>query len=169
MRNLFCAALLLFAVSAAADEKRDAALAMVSRLGGTVTLDGTKVVKVDLKKTAATDDDIALLAALPELRELNVFRTAMTDKGLAALEDLEHLETLLMGGTKVTDAGLAALLDHPRLKKISVFDTQIGDAAIPHLAKLGALRVLVIGKSKVTEEGAKRLQAAIAGLSFTEL
>jgi hypothetical protein len=114
------------------------AIAMIARLGGTIS-----PTKVDLHKSQVTDEDLALLAAMPDLQELdlrltnvtdagvkhlhdlrklrflNLFRTQMTDAGLASLQPLGELETLLIGGTKVTDAGLVALQAHPHLRKLS--------------------------------------------------
>ena len=80
----------------------------------------------------------------------------------------EALETLLIGGTKVTDGGIVHLKSHPKLKKLSLFDTQVGDAGVARLTFLSDLEVLLIGKSRVTEEGAKALQKELPRLRFTE-
>jgi len=174
----------------------DAAIAWVSKLGGTVETSpdrpGKPVIKVDLHGTAVQDSDLEALAALPELetldlrltkigdagvahlrtltklRFLNLFRTGLSDDGLVPLEGVHDLETLLIGGTRVTNSGMSRLAAFKKLKKLSVFDTQVGDAGLAPLATLPRLEVLLVGKSKVTDEGKRRIEAARPGLKFTE-
>lgn len=76
---------------------------------------------------------------------------------------------MLIGGTGVTSTGLATLHGHPTLRKLSIFDTAVDDAGVPHLRTLASLRVLLIGKSKISEAGAAQLQKANPALSFTEM
>ena len=184
--------ILLCAFPAAAELSRVEALAAIERLGGVVTADGALVRKVDLSKTATADADLAILAALPELLELdlrftkvtddgvgqvarlknlrflNLFRTVVSDRGLQQLSSLTELDTLLIGGTKITSGGLAALRPLSHLRKVSVFDTAVDDAGVEHLKSIASLRVLLIGKSKITENGSAALTASIPELSFTE-
>jgi hypothetical protein len=200
-RLLWSVVLLCFAVTAFAHHtpeheraaNRARALAMVTRLGGTITggTDGQPVTKIDLHKSAVTDADVALLASVSELEELdlrltsvtdagiaplhdltklrflNLFRTPITDAGVASLAPLHELETLLIG-TKVTDAGLAAVAAHPKLRKLSLFDTQVTDAGLKQLEGLSGLRVLLVGNSSVTPEGTARLQTVLPQVSFKE-
>jgi len=175
---------------------RDRAVAAVEKLGGTVEVDETRpgrpVVGVDLSRSAATDADLVLLEALPDLevldlrltsigdagvahlrgskalRFLNLFRTRLTDAGLDHLTGNAGLETLLVGGTRVTDGGLARLAAFPRLRKLSVFDTQVGDAGLEHLRGLSRLETLLLGKSRVTAAGRERLSAALPNVRFEE-
>ncbi len=169
------------------------AAAEIEKLGGKVEFNADKyVVKVDLNNARITDADlkkleifselewldlritqigdegVSHLAALRNLKFLNLFRTNLTDKGLANLQGLTQLETLLIGGTKISDEGLKNLERLAKLKKISVFRTNVSDAGLKHLEKLPALEILLIGESKITEEGAKSLQKVLPALRFSE-
>lgn len=169
--------------------------AMVTRLGGTFEVEGPEatLVKIDLHRTEVADEDLAILAAIESLRELdlrltkitdagvrhlggltrletlNLFRTNVTDEGLAMLTGLRALRTLLIGGTGVTDEGLESLRGFDHLRKLSVFDTAVSDGGIPFLGSLPSLEILLIGKSKITEAGAAELQRRNPRLSFREM
>ena len=175
---------------------REAAVALVEKLGGQVETDSTRpgnpVIKVDLHGTKVTDADLAVIASLTDLEQLdlrlttigdegvvhlkglkrlrflNLFRTRTGDAGLKTIGGLPDLETLLIGGTRITNEGLAHVSRLARLKKLSVFDTQIGDAGLDHLTKLSHLETLLIGKSKISDDGVKRIQAALPKIRFSE-
>jgi hypothetical protein len=84
-------------------------LAMVKRLGGTVTKVEKTVTKIDLHKTAVTDSDVAMLLSIGELQELDLRQTSVTDEGIAPLHDLKQLRVLRVGESRVTAAGSARL------------------------------------------------------------
>ena len=73
-----------------------------------------------------------------------------------------------LGWGKWTDQGLVNLKSFGKMRKISVCDTQLTDAGMTHLSKLARLEVVWLGKSRVTEEGMKALQAALPKVKFTE-
>ena len=52
---------------------------------------------------------------------------------------------------------------------MSVFDTAVSDGGIPFLGSLPSLEILLIGKSKITEEGAAELQRRNPRISFREM
>ena len=161
----------------------------VSRLGGTVETESGVIVKIDLHETQVTDDDLEFLHGLTSLRYLdlrrtgvgdaaadhlrdlhsletvNLFRTRLGDAGLRTVGSLRSLRTLFLGGTEITDDGLAALSNLTQLRKLSVFDTAISDAGLVHLQSLPQLEVLLIGRSKITEDVAR---AALPRVRFTE-
>jgi predicted alpha/beta superfamily hydrolase len=166
--------------------------ALVARLGGTVVVSDGAIAKVDLHETAITDEDLAFLAQLPELRELdlrltkigdraldhlrglrkletlNVFRTGISDEGLARLRQLTELRTLLMGGTRVTSAGLARLDTQTKLRKLSLFRTAVDDSGVVHLKRLPGLEVVLVGGSTITEAGMNDLCAWKPEIKFGE-
>ena len=154
-----------------------------------------RIRRVDLHATAVTDADLARLAALPALRDLealdlrlttvgdsamssvrrfkklrflNLFRTRVGDAGLAALRPLAGLDTLLIGGTRVTDDGLRHLRRFERLSRLSLFDTGVTDAGLPHLDPLRRLEVVLVERSRITPAGVARLRAAHPGLRTAE-
>lgn len=61
---------------------------------------------------------------------------------------------------------MAALRPLSHIHKISVFDTGIDDAAVEHLKTMTSLRILLIGRSKITESGSAALTAAIPGAAL---
>lgn len=151
--------------------------------------------RVDLHGTAVTDADLAGLAALPALRDiealdlrltgvgdsamvhvrrfkrvrfLNLFRTRVGDEGLATLRPLAALDTLLIGGTRVTDSGVRHVARFKRLSRLSLFDTTVGDAGLNELAPLGRLEVVLVSQSRVTESGKAALLRSHPRVRFTE-
>ena len=174
-----------------AEEKR--AAAEIEKLGGKVEWNANReVVKVDLNNAKITDSDLkhlekfteiewldvrvtpigdegaAHLSNLRKLKYLNISRTNLSDKGLASLRGLTELETLFLGTTKVTDEGLKSIERFSKLRKLSVFRTAVTDAGLTSIEKLPALEIFVFGQSKVSESGAKALQAKMPKLKFTE-
>jgi hypothetical protein len=51
---------------------------------------------------------------------------------------------------------------------VSVFRTAVSDAGIKSLEKITSLEVLLIGESKITDEGTKSLQSKLPKIKFTE-
>jgi hypothetical protein len=172
-------------------------IAIVTQLGGTVTREisrtGDVIVKVDLHETQITDAQLAHIATLTDLRELdlrkapnitdagivhlrgmvkleklNLFRTQLSDAGISHLANMHVLDTLLIGGTRISERGVEQLAKLPKLRKLSLFDTQVGDSAVPALQKFPSLEVVLVGRSRITDDGQRALQAAKPTLKFTE-
>ncbi|HUP47005.1 MAG TPA: alpha/beta hydrolase-fold protein [Thermoanaerobaculia bacterium] len=168
---------------------RALAVKEVSRLGGTIEMEGDAIVKIDLHETGVTDGDLHFLRGLTSLRYLdlrltgvgdtaaehvaglanletmNFFRTRLSDAGLRKLAALTSLRTLLIGGTRITDEGLASLSEMKQLRKLSVFGTGVSDAGLVHLRLLPRLEVLLLGGSRLTEEAAR---SALPRVRFSE-
>ena len=174
-------------------EKEKATAAAIEKLGGKVEFNQSGgVIKVDLNNAKITDSDLKLLERFPELewldvrvtpigdegvthirnlkklKFLNIARTNVGDKGLESLRGLTELETLLMAHTKFSDKGLRNLEQLKKLRKLSLFKTAASDAATKYLEKLPSLDILIIGGSKITEEGAKAMVKARPKISFSE-
>jgi len=66
-----------------------------------------------------------------------------------------------IAGTKVTDACLTALEGFPALNELVIDETQIGDAGVAKLQALPSLGRLRVANSRVTAEGAKRLNQVL--------
>jgi hypothetical protein len=56
-----------------------------------------------------SDAGLTHIAALPNLKELDLRGTNVTDEGLARLARLKNLNRVWLSGTRVTDAGVADL------------------------------------------------------------
>lgn len=115
--------------------------------------------------------DLALLAGLPALREVMIWRDgesrsehqrvpAPTDADLECLASLKQLETLRIGGWSApyTDAGVAQLVQLPRLKHLHLIQAQrISDTAMQSVARMPALESLNITYTHITDEGLANL------------
>ena len=113
----------------------------VEQLGGKTRSDKGHVVKIDLRKTGATDNDLAGIRQFVMLDRL-ALPPAATDAGLRHLEGLPNLTSLDLQNTQVTDQGLEVLKTMPKL-----------------------LQVYIHG-SKVTPEGEEALKAAMPQLTI---
>jgi internalin A len=70
-----------------------------------------------------SDDDLALLAGLPELEELTLNCDKISDAGLAHLKNAPKLRCLTlaeMDGQRITDAGLEHLTQMKQLRKLAI-------------------------------------------------
>ena len=83
---LVCCSILTIAPWASADEATNKAVEYVEKLGGKVVrvgeMPGETVVAVDLSGVKITDRDLKELAALKDLKLLDLSRTEVTDAGL---------------------------------------------------------------------------------------
>jgi hypothetical protein len=88
------------------------------------------IVSVDASDSQTNDQDLALIAALKDLQELDLTNTAVTDAGLQHLTRISSLQKLWLDGTKVTDKGLDSLKQLPNLIKVSFTSTEVSDSSI---------------------------------------
>jgi hypothetical protein len=143
------------------------AVARIRGLGGDIRVDegrtGRPVVAVDLHTRLVTDDDLACLTSLPELRFLGLTDTAITDDGLRLLRGLANLEELALASPGVTDAGLVHLKDARNLKELSLGCPGVTDAGLGHLERLTGLRELDVGGTRISDAGLARLRRALPG------
>lgn len=99
-----------------------------------------------------------VLARLPKLRRLGLWRSEVTVSGLAELRNCRSLTHLELNGTMIGDAGLAEIVECRSLTYLRVEDTKVTDAGLVHLAKLPQLETLWIGENQgVTDEGLKTI------------
>ena len=106
---------------------------------------------------AAADADIAPLADLTALEDLDLGSSYITDAGLVPLTRLTRLRRLRLSGSYVTDAGLVAFGRLPRLERLELADDPgITDIGLRVLARLPSLRSLDVGRTGVTAAGVAR-------------
>lgn len=103
-----------------------------------------KVVDLNLGSTKVTDAGMKVVAALAELRRLDLHLTAVGDAGVAELKGLAKLEYLNLYGTKVGDAGLKSVASLASLKKLYLWQTPVTDAGVAELQK--ALPTLAVNR-----------------------
>ena len=141
------------------------AIAEIEKSGGAVrTLaqnDDRLDVSFQLQGAAVTDKDLAPLAQLKKVTNLNLARTSITDAGLGALARHTGLVQLHLEMTKVTDSGLARLKPLENLEYLNLYGTAVTDAGLDHLSGLAKLKNLYLWQTKVTPAGAAKLKAAL--------
>jgi len=104
-----------------------------------------------------TDDEMAGIAALQTVNEMEIVATKLTDAGLASIAKLRNLEVLhLDGTTKMTDEGLKALATLPNLRHLRLTGP-FTDRGVQYLASLPSLKVLWLESPRVSEESLRHL------------
>ena len=118
------------------------------------------VTSLDLGNSSQlTDDGVARLARMPQLRELSLggLKGIFTDKGLAILRHLPALRSFhLAWQQRVSDDGLSHLAACDDIEDVDLMGTFSGDATLRALAGKRSLRRLKTGRS-VTDAGISAL------------
>lgn len=117
--------------------------------------------RLHLRDSGVTDEGLVHLRGLTELEELTLECPAVTDAGLIHLRDLHNLRLLSLEGTQVTGAGLEHLAKHSQLRKLYLSDSQLTDEGLEQLANFDQLATLTLSKTQVTGEGVERLRKAL--------
>jgi mono/diheme cytochrome c family protein/YHS domain-containing protein len=156
-------------VDAAGQAAIDAAVAELKKRGavvGAVAADTPALdVNLSLLRDKVGDAELALLAPLASrLVWLNVSRTAVTDQGREHLARLVQLRRLHAAITQWGDAAFAATAGMPHLEFVNAYGTQLGDAGLAALAKLPKLARVYAWQSKVSADGARAAVAAAPSL-----
>jgi hypothetical protein len=98
-----------------------------------------------------TDDGLAKLVVLSNLRSLSFFHPSFGMKGFdgrgfAALKGLPRLQRLTIAGTPFSDQGMAAIAMIPQLQDFRTWHTYQTGAGNAALAKLPKLKTLWLGQ-----------------------
>lgn len=104
----------------------------IEQLGGKTRSDQGQVVMVALRKSRATDNDLAILRQFPALDRVSL-PPATTDAGLKHLEGMANLTSLDLQNTQVSDEGLTVLKTLPKLTQVYVHGSRITDAGAASL------------------------------------
>jgi hypothetical protein len=101
-----------------------------------------------------TDADLALLTALPDLRELTLAdRRNITDAGLVHLAQLRDLRVLDLKGTLVIGPGLRHLQSLSTLEGLSLANSPLTDEGLQFLTHLSNLRWLHLSSTNISDDG----------------
>ena len=114
---------------------------------------------LDLSYNPFTDQGMAGLANLKELRRLMLRDTLVTDEGLKYLADLDHLEEIDLSGTRVTDKVIEYLRKLKSMRRLNLLGAQATDAAMDVFAGMDHLEVLNLYRTRVTNSGVAKLKA----------
>jgi F-box/leucine-rich repeat protein 14 len=113
---------------------------------------------LDIRSNKMTNDVLAEIATLPNLKGLLPGSPNITDEGLAQLADCKSLENLdLSYCASVTEAGLGKLASLQSLKSLVLAGPQFDDGVFEQLAKYPALNSLQIDDTAVTDRGCSGL------------
>lgn len=113
-----------------------------------------------------TDDGVALVSGLKNLKELELSYSKVTNKGLARMASLTKLESLILDGCKVGDEGLRNLMGLKKLRWLTVHESNVGDAGLEYVKELPGLRFLQISRTRVTDAGKLKLKKAMPHVSI---
>ena len=105
------------------------------------------------QENKVADQNMAHVAWLPRLKQLNLADARITDAGMANLEYLKDLVHLNLAFTHVTDAGIVFLSKLTRLKSLILTGTGITDQGLIHIAELNGLETLELGRTDVSDIG----------------
>ena len=113
-----------------------------------------------LRFVRATDGQLVLVKALPELMVLQAMGGNLTDAGLVNLKGASKLTILLLqGNRKITSAGFAHLRRLKEVRSLNLAQTHIGDAGLDSLKEMKKLLSLDISQTELTDLGMKELKA----------
>jgi len=99
-----------------------------------------------------TDNEMAGIATLQTVNEMEIVATKLTDAGLASIARLRNLEVLHLDGNRMmTDEGLKALATLPKLRHLRLTGP-FTDRGVAYVASLPSLKVLWLESPNVTEE-----------------
>jgi internalin A len=112
--------------------------------------------------SALSDLGISKLAALKELRVLDISQTRIGSAGLEPLASLPKLQRVSLWRAKRIDDRAAKHLARMRsLETLDLAETNVTDATLDELAALQNLRHLYLSGTKVTPEGVERFRRAL--------
>lgn len=112
----------------------------------------------------ASDENLRLIAQLPELERVYVYKGKVTADGLAALAALPKLRYLQMYATDMPAGALAVLPKLPQLKSLSLGEYQVTDEVLDYAGQIKGLKTFDHTKSAITTEGFLRFLTAVDGL-----
>jgi hypothetical protein len=156
----------------------------------------TELTQLILGDTRIEDRDLAVVARLPKLINLQIGARGITEAGLARLAEsrsltclgltdtsiadlrplsprLHAISTLWLENSHLTDAGIEPLPKGIRLTDLTISGSRMTDAGLDHLASLNSLWRLRLDRSAITDAGLARLKSLksleILSLSETKL
>jgi len=120
---------------------------------GLVYLKNMPLVFLGLGNTNVTDNGLASVGTLKQLRDLNLSNTKVTAQGLGQLSSCRNLQSLDLHQTKLGNGNLDGLKDLNNLDVLVLGETGVGDAGMSSLKNLKMLRTLFLNGSSITNAG----------------
>jgi hypothetical protein len=101
----------------------------------------------------ATDENLRLVARLPELERVSIFKGKVSANGLAALAALPKLRYLQIYATDVPAAAFAFLAKLTQLKTLSLGEYPVSDEVMGYAGQINGLKGFDHTKSAITPAG----------------
>ena len=109
-----------------------------------------------------TDAGLEEIRRIRELKRLNISYTSITRAGLNVLRQFEGLEQLELAGMDwLTADDMQTIGKFFNLEVLHIGFSPVTDEGLEHLKMLRYLKRLTLLRTQVTEEGVKKLQAAL--------
>jgi hypothetical protein len=130
--------------------------------------------ELEICRSPVTDEQLAGLTRLENLKKLTLYETNVTDNGLAHLRPgtLPQLEYLRLEtsaeGYELTDQGLSHVVRLPTLKELVLFGPGFSDKGLETLAKLPRQCRLQSNGTRFTREGLTALKKKRPDLSWRD-
>ncbi|MBI2685709.1 MAG: hypothetical protein HYX27_05295 [Acidobacteria bacterium] len=105
--------------------------------------------------------DLAPIADLAALEDLDLHGTGVRDESVASLAGLRALRRLDLQGTAITDGAIDTLERLTNLESLNLYRTKISNAGLTRLAKLTKLRDIDVRYTRVTAMGYDALHSAL--------
>ena len=125
-------------------------------------------IQFQLRGRDLTDAELANVAKLGNVVELNLRDTKITSAGLVHLKGLAKLTRLHLERTNVGDEGIANLTKLTTLEYLNLYGTKITDKSLDHLAGLKNLRQLYVWQTDVTDAGIAKFKKALPAVSVVK-
>ncbi len=127
-----------------------------------------RVVEVRLIEAKVTDDFLAELADLEELRILNLSQNEITGNGIGHLTRLQRLEDLDLAYTRVSDDDLAALGQIPSLHRLDLSHNRLSGRGFHGLEPLMNLETVCFVATPL-RDGALEKLSKLPGLTMCNI
>lgn len=121
-----------------------------------------EVETVRITKTRITAEALDSLREFRNLRHLSINECPIREGRLEALR-IHDLETLCLMRTRADDRTLESIRHMARLRHLNLTRTKVTDAGLKHLAGMPSLRMVILDRSLVTEQGAQWLRERLPG------
>lgn len=109
-------------------------------------------------------EDLAQLKWLADVEVIKLEGDVVTNDVLAAVGQMKNLKWVAIKRAKVDDAGLAHLVGLKNLTNLDVFYTPIGDDSVKYLRTFQGAEWLKLYGTKISKQSAENLQAAMIGV-----
>lgn len=125
---------------------------------GVAELDGIDKIStlesLDLNETLISDQNLAILRKLPNLKVLRVQTDKLNDEAIDQIIKIPNLESLSIGfNSGITDSGVIKLIVNcKKLKLLKLVGLRIGDDAVDNIGQLHDLRVLDLSGTNITDK-----------------